>query len=475
MLLFSTRLPLKESVTKEDIIELIREWITGSPHYGFANLEYTISDGDKVFVSGNTTVSFKTFTDSKVDVLACRLEDREDNKCWQSDCIYIDKDGTKQFLVQLQRMVDSFTPRDLPSGNKPYIVRTCMKNGYCRNDGPFAIQSEYYIVEEGYVDTAVAVMNGTADYSLPVVYLSVGENGRTVVPPNYLAKKLGGVAHVLVETDKNTSWVLRERTHENNVHNGYAGIYFPGTTDYRRHAPADYNRDGKAMADAIIADIWSMLITRSDVSDYNWTQVNSHKAKQSLQGLHGEGTQTQEQLDLYMEAFDQENKELQQQVEELSSQNYILRARLDAMTASLADSAAGEAFYCRGEEKDFYDGETNDLLYSILSQVKNRYEETSRPYTLIEDLLQANPRVGEGEKIARSIRDLFGRGCRMSSSEQARLKDLGFTVIDEGPHFKLQFHDGRYTFSIPRTPSDHREGKNTASDICKAIAIERKL
>ena len=45
-------------------------------------------------------------------------------------------------------------------------------------------------------------MNGTADYSLPVVYLSVGENGRTVAPPNYLAKKLGGVAHVLVETDK---------------------------------------------------------------------------------------------------------------------------------------------------------------------------------------------------------------------------------------------------------------------------------
>ena len=51
MLLFSTRLPLKESVTKEDIIELIREWITGSPHYGFENLEYTISDGDKVFVA----------------------------------------------------------------------------------------------------------------------------------------------------------------------------------------------------------------------------------------------------------------------------------------------------------------------------------------------------------------------------------------------------------------------------------------
>ena len=110
MLLFSTRLPLKESVSKEDIIELIREWITGSPHYGFENLEYTISDGDKVFASGNTTVSFKTFTDLKVDVLACRLEDREGNKCWQSDCIYIDKDGTKQFLVQLQRMVDSFTP-----------------------------------------------------------------------------------------------------------------------------------------------------------------------------------------------------------------------------------------------------------------------------------------------------------------------------------------------------------------------------
>jgi len=50
MLLFSTRLPLKESVIKEDIIELIREWITGSPHDEVENLEYTISDGDKVFL-----------------------------------------------------------------------------------------------------------------------------------------------------------------------------------------------------------------------------------------------------------------------------------------------------------------------------------------------------------------------------------------------------------------------------------------
>ncbi len=46
---------------------------------------------------------------------------------------------------------------------------------------------------------------------------------------------------------------------------------------------------------------------------------------------------------------------------------------------------------------------------------------------------------------------------------------------EEGPHYKVIFHDERYMFTVSKTPSDYREGKNMISEIAKIIEVERKI
>ncbi|MBZ2061554.1 hypothetical protein K1J01_04025 [Streptococcus sanguinis] len=46
------------------------------------------------------------------------------------------------------------------------------------------------------------------------------------------------------------------------------------------------------------------------------------------------------------------------------------------------------------------------------------------------------------------------------------LKQLGFSVSDDGKHYKLTyFNDKRYIIPMAKTPSDGRAGKNNVSNI----------
>jgi hypothetical protein len=58
----------------------------------------------------------------------------------------------------------------------------------------------------------------------------------------------------------------------------------------------------------------------------------------------------------------------------------------------------------------------------------------------------------------------------MDAKLRATLKKLGFSILEDGKHFKIKFNDdNRYMFAFPKSPSDHRGGKNMASDICKKL------
>ncbi|MBZ1353479.1 hypothetical protein LPB406_07820 [Streptococcus sp. LPB0406] len=54
----------------------------------------------------------------------------------------------------------------------------------------------------------------------------------------------------------------------------------------------------------------------------------------------------------------------------------------------------------------------------------------------------------------------------MNGKLKQELKQLGFTVTEDGKHYKLTyFDDNRYTITMAKTPSDGRAGKNNVSNI----------
>ena len=474
MLVFSTRLPLRNDVTQEECLQVFIDWIIESPHYPITQIDYDISSHkDFDYKEKNITVSFRHFMNEEIEVSACRLINEEENAVWYNDCIFLVENDTKSLLVQLNCGRKNYNS-PLPQIHKPYIVRKFVERGLCRDDAGIPVTDSPLGVESGYYTTCVEIMQGKHAYTMPAVYISCDYWNQTVISPEFLANQLSGVAHVFFEQNYETALRLKKDTDGNNAYTGYIGIYFPGTKYCQKHS-ITYYRDYKELTREISSSVWGALTNRADALAYSWNQIVALQARQKMGKWRDISEQNKAQLDEYMQSFDQENKELRAQNEELNKQLFATRSRLDALLVSANVSDADACFYKMGNVPNLYPSERNDLLHSILSQVQNRYDQGSRAYALIEALLEANPKDGECERIVQGVRTILGAGGQLTKAQKADLKSLGFTIEDGGTHYKMYFHDPQYMFTVAKTPSDHREGKNLVSDICKIIDIERNI
>ena len=281
MLVFSTRIPLKDDVTQEKCIQLFIDWITNSPHYNIDELSYDIaSHEDYEYEKDNLKVSFQYHEDANIDLLACRFENREPTAEWFSDCILVNENEKKDLIVQINCNRINYNA-SLPFVNKPYIIRNIMMDKLCRDDAGIPVVDVPLIVENGYYETCVNIMRGLHSASMPSVYISCDYWNQTVIKPTFLAQQLSGIAHVFVEGNHDTALKLREDTNENNVHNGYIGIYFPGTDMVQRFSLSYYN-DYKELTKEIISSVWNAIIYRIDPTSYNWNQITALKSKKGM-------------------------------------------------------------------------------------------------------------------------------------------------------------------------------------------------
>lgn len=476
MLVFSTRLPLKDNITREDCLRLFIQWITESPNYSIdsEDIDYDLSScQDFDYTKDNLTFYIRYYKDNDTEILACRLENTEPTAEWINDCIFSCENNIKTLMIQLNCNRTDFDTQ-LPNAHKPYIVRQFVENGYCKEDAGIPIIDSPLESDTEYYDTCVGIMNGTLEYSMPVVYVSCDYWGNTAISASYLAKQLSGIAHVFVEKQHETALKLRDDTNGNNAYTEYVGIYFPGTVYCQRHSLRYYD-DYKAMSREIINAVWKALINRSDSSKYNWNHILALQARQKMMEWKDISDRNKDQLSDYIDNFDAENNELRCQVDTLNQEVYSLRAQLDILKAGLNDDSENRCFYNKGDEPSLYNSERSDLLYSILSQAQPAYKQNSRGYILIQSMLDANPREGECKRIMDGVNAIFNNGDKLNRSTKAQLKNLGFSIQEDGSHYKITFHDSRYMFTVSKTPSDFREGKNLVSQIRNVIDIERKI
>ena len=478
MLVFSTRLPLKDDTTPEDCMRLFIKWVIDSPNYDIENIDYDVSCRENFYCDYiNQTFSIRHYKDEIMEISACRLENRDNAAIWTNDCIFLNENNVKSLLIQLNcNRIDFNT--NMPRPHKPYIVRQFVESGYCKDDAGIPITDKATDIDlksnDNYYEICVNIMNGNFSNSMPVVYISRDCYGQTVIDPQYLARNLSGIAHVFVEKNKDTALKLREDTDGNNAHNGYIGIYFPGTKNCQKHS-LSYYPNYRIMAQEIINSVWKVLVNRLDSFKFNWSNIIISQFRQEMIEWQDISSKNKDQLDTYVNTFDEENKNLRNQIEELNKEIYSLRSQLDTLKVALNNDSEDSYFYKMGAEPNLYPSERSDLLYSILSQVQSKYDSSSRPYALIKSMLEANPVVGECERVISGISTIFNGNARLNSASKSQLKNLGFTIEEDGPHYKLIFHDPRYMFTVSKTPSDHKSGRNLITQIRSAININRKI
>lgn len=121
-----------------------------------------------------------------------------------------------------------------------------------------------------------------------------------------------------------------------------------------------------------------------------------------------------------------------------------------------------------GVEDEFFPGEIKEMiLEAVAEKLKNTAAKTRR-YDVLADIIQRNGFEGASEKRANTIKILLRDYRTMSGTLRQALMDLGFTITEDGKHYRLTYYgDGRYKTTVSKTASDHREGKNIASTIIK--------
>lgn len=472
--LFTTKIRLKDSTDKDKVLAVLKTWLKGSPHYKIKEINY---DGKEFFKQDfeNTSISILNSNISSNTILALRFVNREDKNSWITDCIYSEINDEKNISITLSCHTKNYS-RSLPKIHKPHIIKNLIEADLCYDKGVFPIVDKPIYLKDADMETCAQIMCGTVKTNLPVVYLSVdGFNPNLYsVDENKLASSLSGIAHVLVEPNKTFSKKLKELTNSNNPYNGYIGIYFSKSTYKEIISIEDFFENGKLdskqMASFIRATLQQSVLNHDNTNDYSWSNLQVLYHRKNFEEESKSATDTKEECDALLAAFDEDVKKKEEKIRDLQYQLDYKNSIIESFKAKKEiDNTI--SFKTTGIT-EFYHGELNDLVITLLSQLQPKLDSNTRQKDILDTFLKENELLGEGKEILNNIENALKD--KSLQSRRSKLEKCGFT-LETGSHDKMYFHEPKYSFTLANSPSEHRSADNMFSDIKKGISIYKKI
>lgn len=470
MLLFSTLLDIDNSLTKDDFIKMVIDWNQKSPHpeniiEGVVwNGEHNIRFGDK-----NRWLNIQEYRNK--NIIAIRYEKiEEDGAIWDTD--YVMNFDEMKMAIQLDRSYREDALITSQQYSTPFFISTLIYNHYIKDDFDLPVLSEPILINQDNIDILSLIINGENRYALPVVYVSKTIDNNDPVEVSLLAKKLKGIAHVLVESDVELNYQLREMCDSKNEYNGFIGVYYPKNTIANKRF---LYRDQINFSENLINRITSNIINYSNAkkidSLYTWQGVNisllsDRLLSQSKERIEAEKEKekAQNETQTVFDTFSDDLERLQCQVNELTNNNEALKAEIIGLREKLDSERIPILFL--GEEEELFTGEIKDIVLSVLSDALNNVPESSRRRDVLDDIIKQNNYARVLEARQAELKNTMKAYQRMTSLIKQILNDLGIEISEDGKHYKLKyFGDSRYVESLSKTPSDGRGNKNMISQI----------
>lgn len=177
----------------------------------------------------------------------------------------------------------------------------------------------------------------------------------------------------------------------------------------------------------------------------------------------------------YKHTLEKENRELRRENEALSDQVKALEEKirlledsepLEAVHQNTEIRHSGDAILSHGPEEDLWPDEEKELILSILKKELPKLQEGSRRQLLVQDILDHHTFHGTHEIRKNNLKKTLKGFTTINAATEARLREQGFTLTKTKTHFKISFmNDPRYTYSMPATGSDRRNGDNLSAQI----------
>ena len=452
--------PTKES---DEFIELAVLWVKGMER-SKAKLEIENLVEDQKLAAGDELVLFKKVSYEESELIGFRYEYLDQGIRWRSEIVGNRKLDDFFVTIRVTRSTETALP-SLPSPRRPFIVKLFLRNNWKVNDRNIFLTEKPIYLKDGEEETAYKFISGEFGNQLPIVYVSVSNSGDR---PYYidavsLSKTLAGLAHVLVEPSQIFSRRLGEISNKFNVFNGTVGVYWPFGHGRKLYNPHMANLRGKSFEDEIGKDIILALANRRTDPDCSWNRLEELISRNKIEEL--KRTKSDNVSD-YVNAFDAELNAMRASLQ--SANDEIARLNRLAQQNAKTSNNTGSSIVLNTTEDDFFDDEIKSLVITSLDNYKRISDESTRRYHIADDIIRSNA-IKENitpDEIKQCLNDYKG----LDQKTRSKLIGFGFTIQEEGRHYKLTYcEDPRYVFTLPKTPSDHRSGKNCASDIIRTI------
>jgi hypothetical protein len=461
MLSFSTEFPVK-NVPAASFSATVKLWISGSPHtlIGVEQLESLPDTGHaRVGTDGEFLESLCVDLDHE-QLAAYRHTKLDGDIEWKTEVVFSACAGDCWVAVRTNR--DAAQPQlSLPPAKKPYLVKKLIESLGGGLDGELYVAGTPHRLASNDIGMTTRLLNGDSDNYLPVAYLSLPFGNQESVDADALARHLGGLAHVLVEPSRDFSRQLQANTSSGNVYGGAVGVYWPSGDHYRywlsNDCPTEFD-----LRKVLIGRLRASLVNRRPLSRCTWSRVEAELARTTISSLRSIGSGD---VDAYVKAFDVEISDKNRRLADAEAEIATLSSRL-----KLSESKKSASIFTNITEQEFFEGEFHGFLREELIRSSQNVQDNSRRLHILSAMVDAIAETDHLSQRRERLKSVLRKYQSMGTAERRELEDLGFIISEDGKHFKLTYNDDdRYTYSLPKSGSDHRGGLNAESDIGKRV------
>lgn len=466
MLSFATEFPVSPDGVETIFVDTVRRWVLDSPYTVFseADLAHFCLDGEFNTKLNGQFLSSVYIRQSEEVVLGTQLITIDKDIEWNTSIVL--SKNSDDCWIGIRTSREAVSPAvNLPQAKKPVVVRSILGVLSGSLDGYFEVQDKPHFLTNNDIILASRIISGDTGSRLPIVYISVSYNGRLLVDAGSLAQKLSGMAHVVVEPNRPFSQRLQIEVNSSNVYGGALGVYWPDAAARKMVIiPTDYDRVSE-LRDDIFESIRSALLNRQPLYRCTWAAVREALSRKIIEDLKSSGSK---EINDYIEQFDQEQLSIKQNLSDAEREIARLRSEIKKYNAI---SAPGAGISIKNvAEQELYPGEIFDVIIESLEDAINNTVPNSRKLHILNSLVKSNSvsshRGDDRSRLKAVLRDYK----RMDGKTRSDLLDLGFSITEDGKHYKLIYkNDPRYTFALSKTGSDVRGGLNSASDIAKRL------
>lgn len=464
MLSFATEFPVGESDT-DSFVAAVQQWLSGSPHTSIDHARFAEipREGHWKVESDRESLEALLARSEGGDTVAFKHSIKDKDLDWTTYVVYSRTSFDTWVGVRTAR--ESPQPLILlPQAKKPLVVRTLLEALRGGLDGELFVKDEPHWLGDTDIRMTARLINADADNYLPIIYVSAGFDDSLRVNPEPLARVLGGMAHVLVEPNRAFSRRLQIEVESRNVYGGRVGVHWPNGTRQiyflNPETPTEFD-----VRQLVVSHLRSALLNRRPMVRCTWSNAEAQVAHAAFEQLKSSGS---DKVEDYITTFDLDMKVKNEELAQAEREIQHLKSQLLAADAKHRQSSA--IGIKAGTEQEFHDGEFNEIVFDALQEALSRVVRGSRR----EHVLAAITSSTNVSQVSKSNREELKRLLReytsMDKHTRSGLEQLGFSVAEDGKHYKLVYRsDDRYTFSLPKSGSDHRGGLNAASDISKRL------